>query len=825
MKRLLLAALALVALAAGAQQFQSVITEVKSGEITAPMSRQRINLDRGWHFIQGPLSPEIEKEWTEGNPSITYPAATRVLDIPHDFQIEMPWSKKAGGARGFKDNGVGWYRKTFRADASWKAYKVLLDFEGIMMWGDVWLNGHKILSTDYGYLGAEADISSIIDYEGENVIAVKADTGRTKGSRWYTGGGLYRPVWLLLKAPVSVARHGVFVRSEVAGDMAAVEVEVELNGHSKRKDLKVETRIIAPDGTCVGSSSSRVFTGNRLKTSTTKLPSVKVQNPKLWSPDSPALYTAEVNVECDGMSVDQVSEKFGIRTVEFSPKFGMRLNGEKVFLKGLSGHIDHGASGIADHKESIVRQMKTLKDFGFNFIRCSHNPYSETFYDMADSLGIIVVDELYDKWSDKDYWVGRQTFTASWHRHLTEWVRRDRNHPSVVCWSFGNELQMREDLCGFQTSDWGVTTYELMKTLQKRYDPTRLSTVAMFPDRANAERVRRPQAEAERDSVAVPPELSEATDIASYNYQYWDYPKYLRHNPNLIILQSEATTSELLEPFFAMDYDRMVGLGYWGAIDYWGESKGWPAKGWNFSFFEHTLQPKAEAYAVRSAFMPEEPQVRIAVEDSEAEVLVWNEVKSGKKNRSSHWNRTPGTHYKVCVYSNTDEAELKVDGRSYGRKCNNVDDPAERNLFVWDSIPYIKAGRIEAVGYNAGKKAASHTLATTGRAVALRIVPEEAYPSRAGDAPLRYLRIEAVDKKGNVVPDASDTISLSVSGDAEIAFTDNGDHNTDSLFIGRHSLPLLHGRAYAVIKLNGDGAAPSVRVQSPSLRAASLTIN
>lgn len=807
----------------GAQQFVSSIQQEKSSDVVTPVIRQKINMDKGWHFVAGPLSPEMENAWTGHKAVIEYPQESRILDIPHDFQMEMPWNEKAPAALGFKDGGMGWYRKTFTVDPGWKGSKVLLDFEGIMMWGDVWVNGHKVLSTDYGYLGAETDISGLIDYEGENVIAVKADTGRSKGSRWYTGGGLYRPVWLVVKAPVSVARHGVFVQSEIRGCDAVVDISVELNGHSRKNDITVNARIIDPDGTCVATASAKAFTADRKKMTMVKLPSVAVGNPKLWSIAAPSLYKAEIEVLCDGMSVDQVSVKFGVRNVEFSPEFGMKLNGEKIFLKGIAGHIDHGAPGVADHKEALVRQMKRLREFGFNFIRCSHNPYSATFYDMADSLGFIVVDELYDKWSDKDYWVGRQPFTSVWHRHLSEWVRRDRNHPSVVCWSFGNELQMREDLCGFQTSDWGITTYQLMKTLQKRYDPTRPSTVAMFPDRANAERVRREIAE--KDSVALPPELSEVTDIASYNYQYWEYPKYLRHNPNLIILQSEASTSELMRPYFAMDHDRMVGLGYWGAIDYWGESKGWPAKGWNFSFFEHTLLPKPEAYAIRSAFLPDEPVVRIAVEDGGDEVIVWNEVKSGKKNISSHWNRTAGRKYKVFVYSNGEEVELKLDGKSLGRLKNMADDPERRNIFSWDSVPYSGPGKIEAVAFDkAGRQVATHELKTTGKAVALRLVAEDVYPSRPGDAPLRYVRIEAVDKKGNVVPDADDEIFVRMKGDAELAFICNGDHYSDALFVGRDSVNLYHGVAFAIVRLGDTQGNVVMTAVSPELRGGKLTI-
>ena len=505
----------------------------------------------------------------------------RVLDLPHDFQIEQTWDESAGGARGFKAMGTGWYRKHFKANPAWKGKRVLLDFEGIMLVGDVWVNGRKVGSTDYGYLGFETDITDLLKYDEDNVVAVWASTGKKDGSRWYTGGGLFRDVHLVIKNPIAIARHGVFVSTpKITEQRAEVSVQVELEGiRNKSLDIEINARILAPDGKTVAGTKGKAPQKSKLQTVEVSLPIVTVDSPGLWSCETPNLYTAEVSLVQDGKVIDCVTETFGIRTLEFSPDFGFKLNGKKLFLKGISNHHDLGAVGVAAFDRAIERQFQLMKRFGYNHIRSSHNPYSESFLKLADKYGILVVDELIDKWSDNSYWGGRVPFTQLWYQMIPEWIKRDRNHPSVILWSLGNELQMREDLAGFPTGDWGVTTYRIFDVLVKRYDKTRKTTVAMFPARAGAIGKNEP----EFNTKVYPPELATVTEVSSFNYRYLNYAQYLEKCPHMTVYQSEATTNEFAAPFFGMDHDKMVGLAYWGAIEYWGESNGWPKKGWNFS--------------------------------------------------------------------------------------------------------------------------------------------------------------------------------------------------------------------------------------------------
>ena len=465
--------------------------------------------------------------------------------------------------------------------------------------------------------------------------------------------------------------------------------------------MEINARIFSPKGELVTETKRMAPKKNKLATVEVPLPVVAVSNPQLWSCETPNLYRAEITLVRDGKVIDNVTEKFGIRTLEYSPEFGFKLNGKKLFLKGIANHHDLGAVGAAAFDRAIERQFELLKKFGYNHVRTSHNPYSKSFMELADKHGILIVDELIDKWSDKSYWGGRVPFTQLWYKMIPEWIKRDRNHPSVIMWSIGNELQMREDLAGFPTGDWGVTTYRIFDVLVKRYDSTRKTTVAMYPSRAGAIS----RKDADFNKKILPPELSTVTEVASFNYRYPDYAKYLEACPDLIVYQSEATSSELTAPFFGMDRDKMVGLAYWGAIEYWGESNGWPKKGWNYSFFNHALEPYPQAYLIKSAFC-DEPLVHIGVVDSEKESIEWNDVIVGRMPLSSHWNRVEGSKQNLFTYTNADEVELLVNGKSLGIQKNKRDDIQSRNMIYWQNIPYGKGGNIIAIARNNGKEVA-----------------------------------------------------------------------------------------------------------------------
>lgn len=771
-----------------------------------PRVSQLFNFD--WKFRAGDLKEAQLVTYDDDN--------WRVLDLPHDFQIEQTWDESAGGARGFKAMGTGWYRKHFKANPAWMGKRILLDFEGIMLVGDVWVNGRKVGSTDYGYLGFETDITDLLKYDEDNVVAVWASTGKKDGSRWYTGGGLFRDVHLVIKNPIAIARHGVFVSTpKITEQRAEVSVQVELEGiRNKSLDIEINARILAPDGKTVAGTRGKAPQKSKLQTVEVSLPIVTVDSPELWSCEAPNLYTAEVSLVQDGKVIDCMTETFGIRTLEFSPDFGFKLNGKKLFLKGISNHHDLGAVGVAAFDRAIERQFQLMKRFGYNHIRSSHNPYSESFLKLADKYGILVVDELIDKWSDNSYWGGRVPFTQLWYQMIPEWIKRDRNHPSVILWSLGNELQMREDLAGFPTGDWGVTTYRIFDVLVKRYDKTRKTTVAMFPARAGAIGKNEP----EFNTKVYPPELATITEVSSFNYRYLNYAQYLEKCPHMTVYQSEATTNELAAPFFGMDHDKMVGLAYWGAIEYWGESNGWPKKGWNFSFFNHCLEPYPQAYLIKSAFC-EEPLVHIGVMDNCKEAIEWNDIMVGSLSLASHWNWATGSMQNLYTYTNADEVELLVNGKSMGIRKNDRTDITRRNIIYWENIPYGKGGNIIAVARNNGKEVARHRLETTGKATTLKMVVENPDDWKADGMDLQYVKVYAVDNKGRVVPDTKDEVTFKVSGAARLIAVDNGDHFTDELFTG-NTKKLHKGFIMAILRSDRSGGEVVITASSKGLKDA-----
>lgn len=788
---------------------QSVLSSAQKG---IEQVRQSQLFNFGWKFQTGDLKDAQSIEYNDSD--------WRVLDLPHDFQIEQPWDESAGGARGFKAMGTGWYRKAFKADSAWKNKRVLLDIEGIMLIGDVWVNGQKVGSTDYGYLGFEADITKQLKYDAENIVAVRASTGKQGASRWYTGGGLFRDVHLVVKNPVAIARNGVFISTpKITEQNADVSVQVELEGiRGKSLDIEINAKIMAPDGRLIAETKEQAPKKSKLHTVEVPLPLVTVAQPQLWSCETPNLYTAEITLLQDGKVVDGVTETFGIRTLEFSPEFGFKLNGKKLFLKGISNHHDLGAVGVAAFDRAIERQFRMMKDFGYNHIRCSHNPYSKSFLKLADKYGILVVDELIDKWSDKSYWGGRVPFTQLWYKMIPEWIKRDRNHPSIILWSLGNELQMREDLAGFPTGDWGVTTYRIFDVLVKRYDNTRKTTVAMFPARAGAIGKNEP----EFHTKVYPPELATVTEVSSFNYRYLNYAQYLEKCPTMTVYQSEATTNELAAPFFGMDYDKMVGLAYWGAIEYWGESNGWPKKGWNFSFFNHCLEPYPQAYLIKSAFC-EEPLVHIGVVDSDKNSIEWNDIMVGGMSLSSHWNRDADSNQNLYTYTNADEVELLVNGKSAGVKKNDRTDINRRNIIYWENIPYGKGGKVIAIARNNGKEVARHQLETTGKATALKMVIENPNDWKADGMDLQYVKVYAVDSKGRVVPTTEGEVTFEVSGEAKLIAVDNGDHYTDELFSG-NTKKLHKGFVMAILRSNQTGGEVKIKASCKGLKSVVKTV-
>ena len=792
--------------------------------------RDTISINQGWQFHCGDVKNIAELKSTQSGDD--------VVNLPHDFLIGQDWvapdaserpdNSDAGSnvrsrlsSRGFKEMGIGWYRYELTPKDEWKGKRIVLDFQGIMLVGDVYLNGQRIGGTDYGYLGFDIDLSKLLKWGQPNEIAVKADTQNPANSRWFTGAGLYRDVNLIVtNKDLFFPRHPLFIRTEGNKE---VKIKAEIinqqkvaKGQSTAK-MPVGVRILDADGKVVAEQKNDIHFNAKWRDREYELPSISLENAKLWSPDSPYLYTAEVTLyDSEGNIADQIKEPFGVRTIEIVPQKGLLVNGKKVLLKGYANHHTLGALGAAAYPRAIEKRLKLMKEFGMNHIRTSHNPYSEDFLKLCDKYGILVVDELYDKWLTQ-YAGGRVEWESLWQKDVPEWVKRDRNHPSVVMWSLGNELQQYSNL---PFNDWGVTAYKLQKELLHRYDDTRLTTVAMHPRYRNLE------------TDSIPADLAVETEVNSYNYRYMYFPGDSKRYPEKTFYQSEASVAAMGPNFYEMDLDKVIGLAYWGAIDYLGESMGWPIKGWNQGVFDLSLQPKPDAYFVKSMFT-DEPTVHIGVIEKSGGNIQWNGINVSAGKLSENWNREAGEKVSLYTYTNGDEVELFLNGKSLGVKKNSTD-PKLRARIKWDNIAYAP-GTLVAVAKKNGKVVARHQIETTGEAVALKLVPDvETWHADGKD--LMHVRIYAVDKKGRRVLNvkdakAFDKLTFTVKGDANIVAVDNGNIASDELHIGKTQLEksiqrnLFQGSALVILRAGDKPGKIELSVAGEKMKAKKLVLN
>ena len=792
--------------------------------------RDTISINQGWQFHRGDVKNIAELKSTQSEDD--------VVNLPHDFLIGQDWvapdaserpdNSDAGSnvrsrlsSRGFKEMGIGWYRYELTPKDEWKGKRIVLDFQGIMLVGDVYLNGKRIGGTDYGYLGFDIDLSKLLKWGQPNEIAVKADTQNPSNSRWFTGAGLYRDVNLIVTSKdLFFPRHPLFIRTqgnkEVKIKAEIINQQKMAKGQTAAK-MPVGVRILDADGKVVAEQKNDIHFNAKWRDREYELPSISLENAKLWSTDTPYLYTAEVTLyDNEGNIADQIKEPFGVRTIEIVPQKGLLVNGKKVLLKGYANHHTLGALGAAAYPRAIEKRLKLMKEFGMNHIRTSHNPYSEDFLKLCDKYGILVVDELYDKWLTQ-YAGGRVDWESLWQKDVPEWVKRDRNHPSVVMWSLGNELQQYSNL---PFNDWGVTAYKLQKELLHRYDDTRLTTVAMHPRYRNLE------------TDSIPADLAIETEVNSYNYRYMYFPGDSKRYPEKTFYQSEASVAAMGPNFYEMDLDKVIGLAYWGAIDYLGESMGWPIKGWNQGVFDLSLQPKPDAYFVKSMFT-DEPTVHIGVVEKSGGNIQWNGINVSAGKLSENWNREAGEQVSLYTYTNGDEVELFLNGKSLGVKKNS-NDPKLRARIKWDNIAYAP-GTLVAVAKKNGKVVARHQIETTGEAVALKLVPDmETWHADGKD--LMHVRIYAVDKKGRRVLNvkdakAFDKLTFQVKGDANIVAVDNGNIASDELHIGKTQLEktiqrnLFQGSALVILRAGDKPGKIELSVAGEKMKAKKLVLN
>jgi beta-galactosidase len=783
----------------------------------------------------------------------------RQLDLPHDFAIEgafvAPGQTGSDGATGRRPFfGAAWYRKHLSIPSSDAGKQIYLDIDGAMSYATVWCNGQIVGGWPYGYASWRVDLTPLLKPGADNLIAIRLDNP-PNSSRWYPGGGIYRNVWLTKTAPVHVGQWGTYITTpEVSAQSASVNIRSEIENDSKADaSVKLTTAIYPLDDqlnrakTPVTSAEANVSVKAGEKTATPQ--TLQVANPKLWNPRTPSLYVALSTVSQDGKIIDTYETRFGIRTVKYDPNAGLFVNGAHFKLNGVCDHHDFGALGTAVNLRAMQRQLEILRDMGCNALRTSHNPPAPELLDFADQMGFLVLDESFDTWGvnkrPNDY--GGGNLFNVWHEpDMRAFIRRDRNHPSIVMWSIGNEISEQN-----QGSN-SVIAKELAGIVHSE-DPTRPFTAACS------------------DFNAMNNGFSTLLDAMGFNYKPDNYIRFHELYPNEFFFATETASTissrgeyffpltnapfggvngrgrgsqddaihqmssyDLYHPgwatsvdheFFGQDHSAAVaGEFVWTGFDYIGEPTPWgnandPSRSSYFGIIDLAGFPKDRFYLYQAHWRPDYPMAHILPH--------WNwpeRAADPKANPPKEALVTP-----VHVYTSGDEAELFLNGKSLGRKKKIFDAPKDSRVngqpayrIRWDDVPY-EPGELKVVAYKNGKEWATDTVKTAGEAKKLELQPDRA--TIAGDGhDISFVTLRVTDKSGTMVPRSHNLIHFSVSGPGEIIATDNGDA-TDLTPFSDPKRKVFNGLAMVIVKAKrGKSGTITVTATSEGLGKATTKI-
>ncbi|KAL1894935.1 hypothetical protein Sste5346_005622 [Sporothrix stenoceras] len=836
-----------------------------------PAVRQRLSLNKGWRFSRFTTNPDslsysTLKPWmlassTKFTSSKAQPAALpastpaaitsakyaqaafddstwEAINVPHDWAIKGPFNAPGvnGGMGRLPSNGVGWYRRNITFDAADKNKSVFLDIDGAMSYAAVWLNGHLVGGWPYGYASFRLDLTPYILTDGSaNTLAIRLDNA-LQNSRWYPGAGIYRNIWLVKVDPVHVDQYGTFVTTpSVTADSATanIAVEVENKGTASRQvDVLTEVHVFDPSTRKAAKDVVATFPKATVNVpaggSAATNGSVTISNPLLWGPppeQKPNLYVAVTTVSANGTVIDTYETRFGVRTIVYDGNNGLSVNGKHVRVQGTNNHHDQGALGSAFHMRAAERQLDMLQDLGCNALRTSHNPPAPEFVDLADEKGFLVFDEIFDCWTGAKTTNDFHLIFADWHEaDLRAFIRRDRNHPSVIVWSYGNEI-------GEQSSASARPTAQSLHDIIHAEDPTRPTTASMNVAPAGSA-------------------FADVMDVESLNYQgeglgtstSSSFPNFHKTYPNKMIWTSESASAlstrgtyifpvtsknsatvsgkssggddtnmyvsayELYatgwgsspDKVFAMQdqYPYVAGEFVWTGFDYLGEPTPYDkARSSYFGIIDLAGFRKDRFYLYQARWRPDLPMAHILPH--------WT------------WPDRAGQVTPVHVFSSGDEAELFVNGKSAGR----LKKAAGTYRFRWDSVTYA-AGDLRVVTYKDGKQWATDAVKTVGAAARLNLTADRTTISDDGED-LSYLTASVLDADGNVVPQADNAITFTVTGDGgELVATDNGDP-TDMTAFPSATRKAFSGLALAIVRAK-EGAAAGQTV-TVSASAAGLT--
>lgn len=770
---------------------------VFSGLAQKPV-RLKENFDFGWKFSldssRAAMMPAYDdSSWGE-------------VQLPHDWSIKLNFDRKAGGMAGFLPGGTGLYRKTFTLPPGAKGKKVSVLFDGVYHQCEVYINGHRLGFHPYGYMGFECDLTPWLNFSGQNLLAVRVDHSNSPTSRWYSGSGIYRHAWLQVVSPVHVSTWGTYVTTPSVSDSAAgVKVITTIvNDSDKPATVTVIQKILDRNSVQAG----RSVTKTALIAANAKADlehELLVDNPVLWTLEDPAMYMVSTTVKTGNRVTDSYETPFGIRTFSFDKDKGFSLNGKSVKLKGMCLHQDAGSLGTAVPDRSYERRLEILKEFGCNAIRCSHNPPSPEFLDMCDRMGFIVIDEAFDKWKSGYY---AKYFDEWWQRDLGDMLRRDRNHPSVVLWSIGNEVSEARG------GPENVKRAEMLRDFVHKTEPTRPVTLALQNGGA-------------QDIAGVP-------DVIGYNYlearMLADRKKY----PERIFVITEALpyfsgtdtalfrTYTPVNPWYVVSQnDFVAGQFLWVGADYLGEAT-WPSKGWASGLFDICMFEKPRA-SFHRAVWNSKPVVAIAVADQSLNIDPPRDLWQWP-NLAAHWNfpqYSDGRMLEVRTATNCESVELFFNGNSMGRRKTT---DYTNNTIVW-YVPY-RPGTLEAKGFNAGKEEASFKLVTSGNTDHVLAKPDR-IELKADGQDLSHIAIQLYDSKGIPVQTDDRKITVTVEGEGRFLGIDNGETRREGSFSG-NQLPTYFGKALAIVqstrkagkiivRIDMEGSAEQVRLELQSL--------
>lgn len=792
-------------------------------QIADDAPRSRLLFDFGWRFYRGGVDNAQAPDFDD--------SAWRLIDLPHDWSIEdipgtnSPLDSKAVGGidTGYFVGGIGWYRKTFHVPRSFAGKQFHLQFGGIYMNADIWLNGRPLGNHPYGYTAFWYDVTDKLHYGAENVVAVKV-RNEGKNSRWYSGSGIYRHVWLTLLNPVHIAHWGRAITTpDVTPEKAKVAVQTEVeNSTSEAREIVLRTTILDPQGMQAATVTTQQLLPAGDKTELRQ--DLQVHSPALWSTDTPVLYTAVTEVidrsDSSGRALlDRIETPFGIRSIEFSAEKGLLLNGQSIMIKGACMHHGNGPLGAAAYDRAEERRVELMKASGYNSIRCAHNPPSEAFLDACDRLGLLVIDEAFDMWEvqnwPQDYHL---YFKEWWKRDIASMVLRDRNHPSIFMWSTGNEIKE-------MATPGGVSVSQELTNYVHALDPTRPVTTAannLGPD---------------KDSFFA------TLDIAGYNYAFGgDHGKKSIFEldrdrvPDRIMYCSESYPLAAFGAWMnVLDYPYVFGDYVWTGFDYLGEA----SIGWlgylhrdNFypwhqafcgdidicgfkrpqSYYRDALWQHREGSPLSIFVKPPQPSFAMVPGKKSWSKWNWHDVVA-----DWNWPGHGGESLEVIVYSAYEKVELILNDRSLGTQETNR---GTEWTAKWQ-VPY-QPGTLVAIGYEGGKKLASWQLRTAEHATRIKLIADR-MEIRADGQDLSYITVELLDKNGTRHPKAQNLIEFGIQGPGTIiAVGSSNPRSTESFRQPRRRA--YQGRCLAIVKSSQRAGPITLHAASQGLESAEVAI-